>query len=144
MDYTKAVKEVIAEHFQVDDSKINRETNLRRELGADKLDMEELIIAFEERFDVNLDIRDSDMERDVAVGEIIDFLENTVPTSSKRNYEPPSGEWAANGSWIYPMSPCCGTHLFQFGKTGWWEGDRDCLPPAELRCADCKAIVWKR
>jgi acyl carrier protein len=144
MDYMKALREVLAEHFQVNESIINRGTTLRKELGADKLDMVELIIAFEERIGIDLDIREADTEREVTVGEIIDFLENIVPSSSKRNSEPPSGEWAANGSWIYPMSRCCATHLVQFGQAGWWEGARDCLPPFELRCAGCNVIVWKR
>ena len=48
------VIEIIAEHFNIDKSALSAETDLVREIHADSLDLVELIMAFEETFDLSI------------------------------------------------------------------------------------------
>ena len=60
------VKEIIIEQLGVTESSITMEASFIDDLGADSLDIVELIMALEEEFD--LEIPDSDAEKVVTVG----------------------------------------------------------------------------
>ena len=69
------VKKIIAEHLGIDDmSKITDEAKFIDDLGADSLDTVELVMAFEEAFDV--EIPDEKAETILTVGDAISHLES--------------------------------------------------------------------
>ena len=68
------VKKIIAEHLGIDDmDKITNEAKFIDDLGADSLDTVELVMAFEEAFDV--EIPDEKAETILTVGDAISHLE---------------------------------------------------------------------
>ncbi len=68
------VKKIIAEHLGIDDmSKITNDAKFIDDLGADSLDTVELVMAFEEAFDV--EIPDDKAETILTVGDAISHLE---------------------------------------------------------------------
>ncbi len=69
------VKKIIAEHLGIDDmDKITNEAKFIDDLGADSLDTVELVMAFEEAFDV--EIPDEKAETILTVGDAISHLES--------------------------------------------------------------------
>ena len=69
------VKKIIAEHLGIDDmDKITNDAKFIDDLGADSLDTVELVMAFEEAFDV--EIPDEKAETILTVGDAISHLES--------------------------------------------------------------------
>lgn len=68
------VKEVIVDQLGVEDEAINTETSFIDDLGADSLDIVELIMALEEEFD--LQIPDSEAEKIATVGDVIEYIKS--------------------------------------------------------------------
>lgn len=66
------VKEVIIEQLAVEDEAIKLETSFIDDLGADSLDIVELIMALEEEFD--LQIPDSEAEKITTVGDVVEYI----------------------------------------------------------------------
>ena len=74
-DVAEKVKKIIAEHLGIDDmDKITEEAKFIDDLGADSLDTVELVMAFEEAFD--LEIPDEKAETILTVGDAISHLES--------------------------------------------------------------------
>ena len=73
------VIEIVAEDLSVDKDKIRRETTFIQDLGADSLDIVELVMALEEEFDIN--IPDDQAEKITTVGEAIDHIEKEASDS---------------------------------------------------------------
>lgn len=74
MSVESKVKEIIVENLGVDAEKVTRDASFVEDLGADSLDTVELVMAFEEEFDI--EIPDEDAEKLTTVGEAITYLEN--------------------------------------------------------------------
>ena len=73
-DVAEKVKKIIAEHLGIDDmEKITEDAKFVDDLGADSLDTVELVMAFEEAFDV--EIPDEKAETILTVGDAISHLE---------------------------------------------------------------------
>ena len=70
VDFDK-VKEIIVEKLNCDPSEIKQETSFV-DLGADSLDSVELIMGFEEEF--NIDIPDEDAEKIKTVGDVVAYI----------------------------------------------------------------------
>ncbi len=70
------VKEIIIEQLGVPESTITTEASFIDDLGADSLDIVELIMALEEEFD--LEIPDSDAEKVVTVGDVVEYIKDNV------------------------------------------------------------------
>lgn len=69
------VKEVIGEQLGIDDiDTITMETTFIEDLGADSLDIVELIMALEEEFD--LEIPEAEAEKISSVGEAVEYIKN--------------------------------------------------------------------
>ena len=73
MEFEK-IREVLAAQFGVDESAIKPETSIIDDLGADSLDVVELIMAIEEAFDV--EIPDEVAEEIVTVSDAVEYLKN--------------------------------------------------------------------
>ena len=67
------VKSVLAQQFELDPESITMDTNLIDDLGADSLDVVELIMSLEDEFGIA--ISDNDAAQLYTVGRIVDYLE---------------------------------------------------------------------
>jgi len=70
------MKEVLAEQFDVDPGEITRDTDLMNDLGADSLDLVELIMNLEEEYGISA--TDESIYEHKTVGEISDYIETLV------------------------------------------------------------------
>jgi len=70
------VKKIISEQLDVELEKITLETRLMDDLKADSMDLVEMVMAFEEEF--NISIPDEDAEKMVKVSDVIAYLEKKV------------------------------------------------------------------
>jgi acyl carrier protein len=68
------VKEVVVEQLNVNPDEIKEDSKFVEDLGADSLDVVELVMALEEKFDI--EIPDSDAEKIVTVGDAIKYVED--------------------------------------------------------------------
>ena len=76
MDILAKVKEIIVEELGVEESEVTTEANFIEDLGADSLDTVELIMKFEEEFDI--DIADEEAEKLTTVGKAIEYLKTKL------------------------------------------------------------------
>lgn len=67
------VKEIVAEQLGTPVEKLNDQTHFINDLGADSLDIVELVMELEEEFDIN--IPDDAAEKIQTLGQAIDFIE---------------------------------------------------------------------
>jgi len=72
MSIEQRVKEIIADQLGVDIENIKPESKFVEDLGADSLDVVELIMAFEEEFGV--EIPDEDAEKISTVGDVLNYI----------------------------------------------------------------------
>ncbi|MBH0254957.1 acyl carrier protein [Helicobacter pylori] len=70
------VRSIIADQIGVDASRITLKTEFVRDLGVDSLDVVELIMALEEKFDI--EISDEQVEKIVNVGDVVRYIENNT------------------------------------------------------------------
>jgi acyl carrier protein len=73
MSVAERVKQIIVEQLGVDESQVDPNASFVDDLGADSLDIVELVMAFEEAFDI--DIPDEDAEKITTVKQAIDYIE---------------------------------------------------------------------
>ena len=67
------VKQIIVEQLGVDESQVDNNASFVDDLGADSLDIVELVMAFEEAFE--LEIPDEDAEKIATVKDAVDYIE---------------------------------------------------------------------
>ena len=72
-DVADRVKKIVIEHLGVESDKVEEKASFIDDLGADSLDTVELVMAFEEEF--NVEIPDDAAETIQTVGDAISFLE---------------------------------------------------------------------
>lgn len=72
-DIAAQVRAVIKEQLDVDEKDIKADSSFIDDLGADSLGLVELVLAFEERFEI--DIPDEDTEKIRTVQDAIDYIE---------------------------------------------------------------------
>jgi len=70
------IREALAAQFEVDPDKITRETDVMEDLGADSLDLVELIMTLEEEYGVT--VTDESIYERRTVGEVADFIESMI------------------------------------------------------------------
>ncbi|MDK2897244.1 MAG: acyl carrier protein [Candidatus Atribacteria bacterium] len=76
MDVFSKVKEIIVDQLGVDEDDVVMDASFIDDLGADSLDIVELIMAFEEEFDI--EIPDEDAEKITTVGEAVEYIDSKV------------------------------------------------------------------
>ena len=70
------VKAIIVEQLGVAETAVEMDASFIDDLGADSLDIVELIMALEEEFDI--EIPDSDAEKVVTVGDVVEYIKDHV------------------------------------------------------------------
>ena len=70
------VKKIIVDLLGVDPDKVTSEARFREDLGADSLDLVELIMEFEEQFGAT--IPDEDAQKIMTVGQVVDYVEQRM------------------------------------------------------------------
>ena len=70
------VKGIIVEQLGVADTAVTMEASFIDDLGADSLDIVELVMAIEEEFDI--EIPDGDAEKVVTVRDVVDYIKENV------------------------------------------------------------------
>ncbi len=70
------IKGIIVEQLGVAETAVTMEASFIDDLGADSLDIVELIMALEEEFDT--EIPDADAEKVVTVGDVVDYIKDHV------------------------------------------------------------------
>ena len=78
----KRVIDIISEQMGADKSEITRETSFINDLNADSLDTVELVMEFEDEFDLN--IPDEEAEKIQTVGAAIDHIINVIQSRSQK------------------------------------------------------------
>ncbi|MBX3251103.1 MAG: acyl carrier protein [Myxococcales bacterium] len=73
MEIADKVKEIISQQLDVDIAEIKAEASFIDDLGADSLAIVELVLAFEEQFEI--DIPDEDTEKIRTVGDAIGYIQ---------------------------------------------------------------------
>ncbi len=77
-DVESRVKEIICEQLGVQESEVNNESVFVEDLGADSLDTVELVMKFEEDFDI--EIPDEDAEKIQTVQDAIQYITSHQPS----------------------------------------------------------------
>jgi acyl carrier protein len=67
------IKDLVSKHLNIDESEVTKEASFIEDLGADSLDTVELIMSFEEEFDI--EIPDEDAESIKTVQNVIEYIE---------------------------------------------------------------------
>lgn len=75
-DIAGRVKKIVVEHLGVDEGKVEEGASFIDDLGADSLDTVELVMAFEEEF--NVEIPDDAAEKIQTVGDAINFIKENA------------------------------------------------------------------
>lgn len=70
------VKALIAEQLGIDESIITRETDIMKDLGADSLDVVEMLMTVEEEW--GLVVTDEDVPGLKTVGDVVDYIEKNT------------------------------------------------------------------
>ena len=68
------VKEIVAESLNVEESTLSETTSFKEDLGADSLDLFEMVMAFEEAFEV--ENPSEDLEQITTVGDVVKYIES--------------------------------------------------------------------
>ena len=67
------VKAILAEQFDVEEDKITADTDLQEDLGADSLDVFDLLMSIEDEFEV--EVPDEEIENIKTVGSLVSYIE---------------------------------------------------------------------
>lgn len=67
------LKELVVDQLGAEEEEVTLEANIQDDLGADSLDVVDLVMSVEEEFDVK--ITDDDLENIKTVGNIVDYIE---------------------------------------------------------------------
>ncbi|MGA9175292.1 MAG: acyl carrier protein [Thermoactinomyces sp.] len=71
-DTLERVKKIIVERLNVDPSEVTMEASIKDDLGADSLDVVDLIMELEDEFD--MEISDEEAEKISTVGDVVEYI----------------------------------------------------------------------
>ncbi|MCI9055996.1 MAG: acyl carrier protein [Oscillospiraceae bacterium] len=72
-DIFERMQKIIAEQFAVDAEEITAETNFEDDLGADSVDLVELVMSMEEEFEIG-EVREDELSGLTTVGDCVNYL----------------------------------------------------------------------
>lgn len=67
------IAKIVSERLGVDESEVKKDATFKDDLGADSLDVVELVMELEDEFD--LEISDEDAEKIGTVGDVVEYIE---------------------------------------------------------------------
>lgn len=70
------VKAILSEQFDVEEDTITLDTNIAEDLGADSLDIVDLLMSLEDEFEI--EVPDDEIENIKTVGELVKYIEGNV------------------------------------------------------------------
>jgi acyl carrier protein len=73
-DVYDRVKRIVIERLGVEEAEVTTEASFKDDLGADSLDVVELVMELEDEFD--LEISDEDAEKITTVGEVVKYIQS--------------------------------------------------------------------
>ena len=76
-DVLAKMQELIGEQFAVDAEEITMETSFEEDLGADSVDLVELVMAMEEEFDIG-EVEEDEVSELKTVGDCVNYLVNKI------------------------------------------------------------------
>lgn len=68
----KRIKEIVSENLGVDAAQITEESSFKDDLGADSLDIFEMVMALEDEYEI--EIPTEDLEKIMTVGDVINYI----------------------------------------------------------------------
>lgn len=68
------IRAILCEQLDVEESTVTMESNIAEDLGADSLDVVDLIMSIEDEFD--LEVPDEQIENIKTVGDVVNYIEN--------------------------------------------------------------------
>ena len=74
-EISSKVKKIVADHLGIDEAKVTDESSFIDDLGADSLDTVELVMAFEEEFEI--EIPDEEAEKIATVKNAVDYIDSS-------------------------------------------------------------------
>ena len=74
MDIFEQVKKILCDQLDLDEEQVTEESEVIDDLGADSLDIVDLVMTLEEEFDT--EIPDEDIENLKTVGDIVKYIED--------------------------------------------------------------------
>lgn len=70
------VKAILSEQFDVEEDNITADTNIADDLGADSLDVVDLLMSIEDEFEI--EVPDEEVENLKSVGQLVNYIESNV------------------------------------------------------------------
>ena len=70
------IKKILADTLDVSEDELSADTNIATDLGADSLDVVEILMSIEDEFDI--EIPDSEIENIRTIGELVDYIETNM------------------------------------------------------------------
>lgn len=68
------VTKILSEQFSVDESSITANTNIAEDLGADSLDVVDILMSIEDEFEI--EVPDEEVDNIRTVGELVNYIKN--------------------------------------------------------------------
>lgn len=69
----KVMRDLVAEQFAIEPAEVNMETSFEEDLGADSVDLVELIMAMEEEFEIG-EVQEEDLSGLKTVGDAVNYI----------------------------------------------------------------------
>lgn len=70
------IKKILADTLDVNEEELSADTNIATDLGADSLDVVEILMSIEDEFDI--EIPDSEIENIRTIGELVEYIETNM------------------------------------------------------------------
>ncbi len=70
------IKQILADTLDVNEEELSADTNIATDLGADSLDVVEILMSIEDEFDI--EIPDSEIENIRTIGELAEYIETNM------------------------------------------------------------------
>ncbi len=70
------IKQILADTLDVAEDELSADTNIATDLGADSLDVVEILMSIEDEFDI--EIPDSEIENIRTIGELVEYIETNM------------------------------------------------------------------
>ncbi|MEK3800230.1 acyl carrier protein [Peribacillus sp. FSL H8-0477] len=75
-DVLERVTKIVVDRLNVEESEVKLEASFKEDLGADSLDVVELVMEFEDEFE--MEISDEDAEKISTVGDAVNYIQSTM------------------------------------------------------------------